>query len=268
MPTHAHRPMSPSSRARVRRGGIAVGTAAAMLATAAVATATPQPLKPSSALTPVSFVVHGQPAKSIVNVAIDAGLSNITSQSIAGTSLAATTAATDGFTITSTNLNNAEDIIVGQIAPGISITGHALLPPGTTMSAIVGQSAPQPISNGAFSIAVPATTGQSKLGVSHTPAPSSTISATPGIVRPGTRVKIWGDAPNNARAGQWITLASHAFASTRSLNGIPTIRTQVRANGTYSVTATVRSHLKAATYAIAGSWSGKSLAQVASIRVR
>ena len=65
----------------------------------------------------------------------------------------------------------------------------------------------------------------------------------------------------------WITLRSDAFASKTSLNGIPSIRTQVLVNGKYSVKATIRRGLKPTTYAIAGSFHGKALAQVAWMKV-
>ena len=54
---------------------------------------------------------------------------------------------------------------------------------------------------------------------------------------------------------------SDAFASKTSVNGIPSIRAQVLANGKYSVKATIRRSLKPTTYAIAGSFNGKPLAQ-------
>ena len=83
----------------------------------------------------------------------------------------------------------------------------------------------------------------------------------------GARVTVTGDAPTNARAGQWITLRSDAFASKTNVNGIPTIRAQVLVNGKYSVKATIRRGLKPTTYAIAGSFHGKALAQVAWMKV-
>ena len=61
---------------------------------------------------------------------------------------------------------------------------------------------------------------------------------------------------------------SDAIASSKTVNGIPAIRTQVRVNGKYSVTATIRRGLKPTTYAIAGSYNGTPLDTVAWITVR
>ena len=99
------------------------------------------------------------------------------------------------------------------------------------------------------------------------PRPNSTITVTPRTVQPGAQVTVTGDAPTNARAGQWITLMSDAFASKTSVNGIPSIRAQVLVNGKYSVKATIRRSLKPTTYAVAGSFNGKPLAQTAWMKV-
>jgi hypothetical protein len=98
--------------------------------------------------------------------------------------------------------------------------------------------------------------------------PDSTITVRPGTVRAGARVTVTGDAPRAARTGKWITLMSDAFATRNTVNGIPAIRTQVLANGTYSVKATTRPGLKSTTYAIVGSYNGHSFAQVAWLHVR
>jgi hypothetical protein len=98
--------------------------------------------------------------------------------------------------------------------------------------------------------------------------PNSTISVTPGTVRPGAQVTVTGDAPTNARTGQWIALMSDAFASKTSVNGIPSIRTQVLVNGKYSVKATIRRGVKPTTYAVVGSYKGQGFAQVAWLHVR
>ncbi|HEY1520822.1 MAG TPA: hypothetical protein VGF91_30645 [Solirubrobacteraceae bacterium] len=114
----------------------------------------------------------------------------------------------------------------------------------------------------------PTTRAAARVATAHaTSKPNSTISVTPRTVRPGARVTVTGDAPTNARTGQWITLRSAAFASKTSVNGIPSIRAQVLVNGKYSVKATIRRGLKPTTYAIAGSFHGKSLAQVAWMKV-
>jgi hypothetical protein len=98
--------------------------------------------------------------------------------------------------------------------------------------------------------------------------PDSTIAVRPGAVRAGGCVTVTGDAPTTARTGKWITLMSDAFASHKAMNGIPAIRTQVLANGTYSVKAKIRPGLKSTTYAIVGSYNGHSFSQVAWLHVR
>jgi hypothetical protein len=97
--------------------------------------------------------------------------------------------------------------------------------------------------------------------------PYSTVRVTPVTVSSGAKVTVTGNGPKNARAGVWITFQSDAFVSKTSVNGIPAIRTQVLVNGKYSVKATIRRGLKPTTYAIAGSFNGKPLAQVAWIKV-
>ena len=174
----------------------------------------------------------------------------------------------DGFFVTSNAANSGEDLITGVATPGEPIVGSATLPAGTTMTVSVDNGPKQSISNGAFSIPVPAQVGATQLPKAAAPTPYSSVTATPGIVRPGGRVTISGNAPKNARAGKWITLTSDAFASKRSVNGIPAIRAQVLVNGKYSVKATIRSGLKPTTYAVSGSFNGRSLDTVAWMKVR
>jgi hypothetical protein len=81
-------------------------------------------------------------------------------------------------------------------------------------------------------------------------------------------VTITGDAPTNARTGSWITLLSYAFASRDTIDGVPVVRTQVFADGTYRATAQIQSGLRHTYYAIDGSYDGHSLAQVAWLHLR
>jgi hypothetical protein len=128
------------------------------------------------------------------------------------------------------------------------------------------------IAAAAFSTAAVATAAPSHAArptaISATAKPYSSVTVSPRTVRPGQRVTISGNAPKNARAGLWITLESDAFASKASVNGIPAIRTQVLVNGKYSVGATIRSGLKATTYAISGTFNSKPLDTVAWVTVR
>ena len=177
-------------------------------------------------------------------------------------------ASTDGFWVTSNAASSGEDIIHGDTTPGTPIVGSAILPAGTTMTVSVNGGAKQSIGNGAFSIPVPAQVGATRLATPGAAKPYSSVTASPGVVRPGGRVTISGNVPKNARAGKWITLMSDAFASKRSVNGIPAIRAQVLVNGKYSVRATIRSGLKPTTYAVSGSFDGRSLDTVAWMTVR
>jgi hypothetical protein len=95
-------------------------------------------------------------------------------------------------------------------------------------------------------------------------AAGASIQLPAGKVEPGSRITITGDAPLNARAGQRISLSSVAFASTRAVNGIPTISTQINAQGTYSATATIKSGIqKYNDAAVVGSFQGRQFNQVA-----
>jgi hypothetical protein len=102
----------------------------------------------------------------------------------------------------------------------------------------------------------------------HKALPDSTLSVHPGTVNPGQRVTLTGDAPRNARAGAWLTFLSFAFSSRHTVNGVPAIRTQVFADGTYRVSATIRNGLKATNYAIDGMYNGRTLDPVAWLHVR
>ena len=103
---------------------------------------------------------------------------------------------------------------------------------------------------------------------SRTARPYSSVTVTPGTVRPGQRITISGNGPKNAPTGSWIILRSDAFASSRSINGIPAIRTQVLVNGEYSAKATIRKGLKPTTYAVMGTFKGQPLDTVAWMTVR
>jgi hypothetical protein len=107
-----------------------------------------------------------------------------------------------------------------------------------------------------------------KVAAATASRPYSSVTVRPKIVRAGQRVTITGNAPKNARAGKWITLQSDAFASKRTADGIPAIRTQVLVNGKYSAVATIRGGLKRTDYAIMGTFNGGPLDTVAWITVR
>jgi hypothetical protein len=266
MTANSHHSTGSRTRRRLANAGIGIGVAASVLVSAAVATAAPSHAAAQSQAN-VTFAFE-QPARSTASVGIESGLTGITNQAAIGSSMLAFDTSNDGFSVISNAANSGEDAIVGDATPGTPIVGSATLPVGTTMTVTVDGGAKQSISNGAFSIQVPAqvgTTGPAKSGAVKR---YSSVTTSPGVVRPGGRVTISGNAPRNARAGKWITLMSDAFASKHSVNGIPAIRAQVLVNGKYSVTTTIRRGLKPTTYAVSGSFNGRSLDTVGWITVR
>jgi hypothetical protein len=146
---------------------------------------------------------------------------------------------------------------LAQAGVGVGVLASALA------SAAVATAAPTPTAPQA-----PAQVSVAHAAGSRTSRPYSSVTVSRKIVRAGQRVTITGNAPKNALAGKWITLQSDAFASKRTVNGIPAIRTQVLVNGRYSATATIRGGLKHTNYAIMGTFNGKPLDTVAWVTVR
>ena len=128
-------------------------------------------------------------------------------------------------------------------------------------TAAVGAAAPtQPASSPSGGAAVAA--------VHRAPTFKTTMKVSPGTVRVGGRVTISGDAGTPLRAGTTITLQSFAFASRYHLDGVPAVRTQVFANGTYSATARIKKSLEHTNYAIDASAHGKPVGPVVWLNVR
>jgi hypothetical protein len=98
--------------------------------------------------------------------------------------------------------------------------------------------------------------------------PYSSVIVSRPVLRRGQRVAISGTAPRSARAGEWITISSFAFASRTTSDGVPSVRTQVRADGEYLVTATVRGNIPPRTYTILGTYQGQPFDAAARINVR
>jgi hypothetical protein len=98
--------------------------------------------------------------------------------------------------------------------------------------------------------------------------PYSSVTARPRLASPGQPVAISGNAPRNARAGDWVTLKSHAFSSRFTTDGIPSIRAQVLEDGTYSVATTLLNGLAPTSYTVLGTYEGQPLDTVARISVR
>ncbi len=244
------------------RGGIALGVAAA-LATASVATAASAHATQGQADSSITFTIQ-QPARSNVNVSFESGLSDISSQAATGSSMVAFIASADGFIVTSNAANSGADLIHGEITTGESITGDALVPAGATVYASVNGGPKTAIPNGAFTIPTTASVG----AAAQQPArPTNTVNVTPSAIRTGSRVTVSGRAPQSAHSGQVITIVSDAFASRYTVNGIPAIRTHVRADGTYSATALVPASRRATTYAVVTRYNGK-IGPIAWLRVR
>jgi hypothetical protein len=99
------------------------------------------------------------------------------------------------------------------------------------------------------------------------PTFKTTVRVSPGMVRAGGRVMVSGDAGTPLRAGTTITLQSFAFASRYHLDGVPAVRTQVFADGTFRVTVKIRSGLTRTNYAVDASANGKSVGPVVWLNV-
>jgi hypothetical protein len=132
---------------------LAVAVSATVLI-APVAGAHPAPRTTSSSA--VTFYIQ-QPAGSTAAVKLSGGISNITSQTVGGTSIASFSALTNGFMLVSGGgtQNVGSVSVVGQITPGTPITGSATLPTGTTMSVSINNGPKQTINSGDFSIPAP-----------------------------------------------------------------------------------------------------------------
>jgi hypothetical protein len=246
---------------RMIRGAIALGTVAA-LATASVATAAPAHASQAQAQSQIAFTIQ-QPARSTANITFESGLSDISTQAATGSSMLAFVANTDGFIVTANTANSGEDLIQGDTTAGDPITGNAIVPAGATLYASVNGGPKTAIPNGNFTIPTSASLGAAHQGAHR----SSTVSVTPSAVHTGSRVTVSGNAPGSARPGQVITIMSDAFASRHTVNGIPAIRAQVRADGTYSATALVPTSRRATTYAVTIRYDAK-IGPVAWLRVR
>jgi hypothetical protein len=98
--------------------------------------------------------------------------------------------------------------------------------------------------------------------------PYSSVTVRPRLASPGQLVAITGRAPKNARAGEWVTLKSHALSSRFTTDGVPSIRAQILEDGTYRVTATLLAGLDSTSYTVLGTYNREPLDTVARISVR
>jgi hypothetical protein len=113
------------------------------------------------------------------------------------------------------------------------------------------------LSTGAVLLATAATAVAAPAPAAHAPAghvaPMASNAARGATMQlsqqqalAGTAVTVSGDAPLDARAGDWITLRSKAFAG-------GSVRTQVSAQGTYQVRARLGSRIAPGFYQVRGS---------------
>lgn len=98
--------------------------------------------------------------------------------------------------------------------------------------------------------------------------PYSLIFASPWVASCGATITIIGKAPRTARAGEWLTLKSHAFSSRTTTDGVPSIRARILGDGTYAAAATLRADLTPMRYTVLGTYKGAPLDTVARITVR
>jgi hypothetical protein len=96
----------------------------------------------------------------------------------------------------------------------------------------------------------------------------ASIQLPQGKAVPGSTITITGDAPLDARTGKWITLVSPAFDSSTRVGGVPAVRTQVNAQGTYSVKATIKPGIVSYNAApVTGSFEGQGFPKQATIKI-
>jgi hypothetical protein len=228
--------------------------------------ASSQPDARTASTSSISFSIN-QPAGSQAKVHFTGGISTIIEQTAAGNNMLAFVAASSptntGFAVLSGAtvggaLASTTVIVVAQLVPSAAITGTATLPTGATMSASLNDGAPQQITNGGFSIAQPTTVGATR-------GPS--LSASPGRVTAGGRVKVSGNVAGGCVRGDTVALLSRAFTDTYSFAGVPTIYATVGRQGAFSVKTTIPASRKAGSYKITGRCGGGSLGAVAHLRV-
>ena len=253
-------------RARLMRGGAGASAVAALLATAAVGAAAPtQPASSPSGGAAVAAVHRAPTFKTTMKVSpgtVRMG-GRVTISGDAGTPLRA------GTTITLLSYAFASRYHVDG-APAIRTQVFA---DGTYRATARIQSG---LKHTRY--AIDAIAGGKRVGpnvwltvrrASHkAPTFKTTMRVSPGTVRAGGRVTVSGDAGTPLRAGTTITLQSFAFASRYHLDGVPAVRTQVFANGTYSATARIKKSLEHTNYAIDASAHGKPVGPVVWLNVR
>ena len=93
-----------------------------------------------------------------------------------------------------------------------------------------------------------------------------TINVSPGSVRAGEVVRVYGAAPG-CPAGNEVTLISPAFSAANEFAGVPAVFAAVGTDGRYSVRTRIPASRRPGTYQITGRCGGGNLGVSASLRV-
>jgi hypothetical protein len=240
-------------------GAAAIVVCSTPLASAASAGAATRPAATAAASSLITFNVN-QPAGTEMHVDFTGGLGSIAEQEIIGSSLVGDTTTPSSFSINAQGANSATDFVRADTTAGTPITGNAVLPAGTTVTASVNGGPSVAITNGSFSIPVAS-------GLGGAPSAIPSIHVAPHAAGAGSKVKIYGIAPAGSKAGAKLTLMSKAFSGQHEVSGIPAVTTRVRAGGRYSATVRIAAKTKPSTYGVTGKVGNRYL-QVASLTVR
>jgi hypothetical protein len=130
--------------------GAGLGTVAAMLASGAVASASPRPAVGATTPSQIKFVIH-EPAIGSVSIASLGGAGTITSQAATGNDMIGFETSAGGFSMyAGATANTGQDLIEGTTTPGATVTGTATLSSGATMTASINGGPSVAIQNGNF----------------------------------------------------------------------------------------------------------------------
>jgi hypothetical protein len=201
-----------------------------------------------------------------VRVLFTGGITNVNQQTalgLAGTTLQQVNTSSSGWTVqpaAGPATLVATVLVSADGTAGTPVTGTATLPGGATMTATVNNGAKQTITNGSFSLPVPAGVG---IGGSQRPS----ISVSPVSVKPGERVTVSGNVAGGCPAGDAVTLLSKAFVTTYRFAGVPAIYANVRSNSRFAVTTRIPRTRNSGRYPINARCDGGNLAATTVVRV-
>ena len=97
-------------------------------------------------------------------------------------------------------------------------------------------------------------------------AAGPTVKVSPGTVRAGKSVRVYGVVPG-CQQGNQVTLISRAFSHAHDFAGLPAVFARVGARSAYSVRTRIPVARQAGTYQITGRCGGGNLGVTASLRV-